>query len=424
MSRGARRGTLAGLACAIALLCAASSAAAAQRYAAPNGSGSACSSGSPCTIQTAFTGAIAGDEIIIAPGDYAPSSTLAVPNNGYAHGVAGQPAPRIHFASGNYLSAGGINSRTSYLQIDGVMPAPLQVGQSSSKADQIYSHATSGDACIVYGILIDSVCWSQGANQDAITGSASATYTPVLRNVTAESTGLSGIGMRYTASASGNITVTAANVIAFGSGSPDISANASLPAAVTINIDHSNFPTAGGSGTGAQINATSHQIAPPLFVNAAAGDFNEIPGSPTIDAGVTDPANGPFDFIGRPRVINGQTDIGAAEYDPFNGVTLGGGKIRVKKGKAPVSIGCPAGIPSPCAGTLTLSYRHGSKTSTAGKASFSIAAGVTAKVKVKLKKPAFRRLDDRGKLKVSAFADAIDGAGTHAGTSGKVKLKA
>jgi hypothetical protein len=42
---------------------------------------------------------------------------------------------------------------------------------------------------------------------------------------------------------------------------------------------------------------------------------------------------------------------------------------------------------------------------------------------VKLKKPAFRRLDDRGKLKVLAFADARDGAGTSAGTSGKVKLK-
>ena len=89
-----------------------------------------------------------------------------------------------------------------------------------------------------------------------------------------------------------------------------------------------------------------------------------------------------------------------------------------------MSIGCPAGTPSPCAGTLTLSYRHGSKTSTAGKASFSIAAGVTAKIKVKLKKPALRRLEDRGKLKVSTSADATDGAGTHAGTSGKVKLKA
>jgi hypothetical protein len=198
---------------------------------------------------------------------------------------------------------------------------------------------------------------------------------------------------------------------------------ASLPATVIINTDHSNFANVGGLGSGATVNG-SGQTQPPAFGNAAAGDFSEIPGSPTIDAGVTSPANGSFDYLGRPRVMGGSTDIGAAEYDPFNGVTIGGGKVKVKKGKARLTIGCPAGIPSPCAGTLTLQYRHGSKTSVAGKAQFLVAAGATAKVKVKLKKPAFRRLDDRGKLKVTTSADATDGAGTHAGTSGTAKLKA
>jgi hypothetical protein len=405
-----------------ALLLAASPALAAQRFAASTGSGTACSSGSPCTIQQAFTGAGTGDEIVIAPGDYAVAATLFLPLNGFAHGVQGQPAPRIHFAATHYIHTGNPGARLSYVQIDGPTSAPLEVDQNT-QADQVYVHATGGDACLVYGTLIDSVCWASAASGEAVSGAATSTYTPVLRNVTAEATASGGVGVEYHTSAPGSIIVTAVNLIAHGT-SQDLKVQADAPANATINIDHSNFVSGSGSGTGAHINATAHQTAAPLFVNAAAGDFNEIPGSPTIDAGVTSAANGPFDLIGRPRVINGATDIGAAEYDPFNGVTLRGGKVHVKKGKAPVSIGCPTGIPTPCAGTLTLSYRHGSKTSTAGKASFSIAAGVTQKVKVKLKKPAFRRVEGRGKLKVSAFADATDGAGTSAGTSGKVKLRA
>jgi hypothetical protein len=397
---------------------------AAQRYASPAGSGSACTSGTPCDLQTAVNGSSAGDEVIVNPGDYGPIAATIGPlnNNTYIHGVYGQPPPRLHFSSG-YLRIDNPGDRGSYLQVDGATTPPLQVGGTASEGDQIYAHATANNACVVYGTLIDSVCWASGASDNAISGAGSATFTPILRNVTAEGTGAGGVGIEYHASSGGHLTLTAVNVIVHGT-STDIQVAATAPDSMTVNIDHSNFVTATPTGSGASINSTAIQGQPPLFVNAAGGDFNEVPGSPTINAGVTSAANGPFDLLGRPRTIGGATDIGAYEYDSFNGVTLGGGKARVKKGKAPVRVGCPAGIPSPCAGTLTLSYQHGSKTSVAGKASFSIAAGVTQKLNVKLKKPAFRRLDDRGKLKVSAFADATDGAGTHAGTSGKVKLTA
>ena len=198
-----------GIACAVALLCAASSAAAAQRYAAPNGSGSACSSGSPCAIGIAFSGANNGDEIILAAGDYnAVSSNLFVPSNGFAHGVHGQPAPRIHFASGRYMDSGTTGSRLSYVQIDGITPEPFNA-DSGSVADQIWVHATGNSACLVYGTLLDSVCWTSSAGDDAINGGVSATFTPVLRNVTAESTGTGGTGINYHASGGGNITISA-----------------------------------------------------------------------------------------------------------------------------------------------------------------------------------------------------------------------
>lgn len=402
-----------------ATLVAASPAAAAQRYAAPSGSGSACTSQSPCGLHNAFTGANNGDEIIVTPGDYGPiTSTLATMTNGYAHGVAGQPPPRIHFGSGGYISVGGAGARLSYLQLDGTNPATLQI-DIGAEADQISVHTTNTGACLVYGTLIDSICWASGPNDDAIAGGASANYTPVLRNVTAEATGSNSNAVDYNASGSGSLTVTAVNLIADGAGSSDIFATATLPATTSITIDHSSFGSAGGSGSGADITSTNKLNAAPLFVNAAAGDYREAAGSPTIDAGVTSAANGPFDLIGRPRVINSATDIGAYEFDPFAGVTLANQKSKVKKRKAKVTIGCPAGTPTSCTGTLTLTF--GSKT--AGSTPFAIAPGTSVTLKLKISKKALKRLDKKGKLRTQATAAATDGVGVAATTTGAVKLK-
>ena len=55
--------------------------------------------------------------------------------------------------------------------------------------------------------------------------------------------------------------------------------------------------------------------APPLFVNAAAGDYREAPGSPTIDAG-SPTGIGPLDLAGNPRTLGPAPDIGAFEFVP------------------------------------------------------------------------------------------------------------
>jgi len=232
-----------------------------------------------------------------------------------------------------------------------------------------------------------------------------------------ESTG--GIGIDYTASGGGHLTLSATNVIAHGA-STDLFVQATSPDNATINIDHSNYGIGSGSGTGAHINSTAKQSAPPLFVNAAAGDFNEVAGSPTINSGITSDANGPFDVLGKPRVIDGLTDIGAYEFDPFKGVALANQNSKVKKRKAKVAIGCPAGTPTSCAGTLTLTY-SGKKT--AGSAAFSIPTGGVAIVKVKISKKALKKLAKRRKLATTASAGATDGAGIYATASATVKLK-
>lgn len=409
-------------ACAAALLCAASAALAAQRYASPAGSGSTCSQASPCPIQTAVSGAGTGDEVIVTPGDYTGLSTTIEPffSDIYVHGVQGQPMPRLHFTSG-YLAASNLGDRLSYMAVDGTSTVPLQVGSTggTGSADQMYAHSTgtSTSACYDYSSLIDSVCWASGANSPGVSGSASATYTVGLRNVTAEGTGSGGAGVFYSESGAGTLTINAANVIARGAGD-DIALNEIPGATLVADIDHANHVSLTPSGS-PTITETNQQTALPLFVNAAAGNFDEAPTSPTINAGVTSTQNGAFDILGKPRTINGLTDIGAYEHDPFTGVDLRNQPTRVKKRKAKVAVGCPAGTPVSCNGSLTLTFGR----KTAGSTGFSIPAGVVRFLKVKVSKKTLKKVRKKGRLATTATASATDGAGTRATATARVKLK-
>ena len=62
-----------------------------------------------------------------------------------------------------------------------------------------------------------------------------------------------------------------------------------------------------------------HECEPdlrPALPGWPAGDFHQLAGSPTIDAGINDPANGEFDFEWDARAQAGGTDIGADEFQP------------------------------------------------------------------------------------------------------------
>jgi hypothetical protein len=70
-------------------------------------------------------------------------------------------------------------------------------------------------------------------------------------------------------------------------------------------------------------------------VNPAAGDFHQQPGSPTVDAGGDDPANGSTDPDGNPRKIGSATDVGAFEdghprvtTEPATNVTQNAATLR------------------------------------------------------------------------------------------------
>jgi hypothetical protein len=398
-----------------------SQALAAQRYATPSGTGTACTQASPCAINVAAINAGAGDEVIVAPGDYSPPGNVSLAvNDVYLHGADGQPAPRIHFTAG-FLWVGEPGDRASRLIVDGATGGPVEVDKRA-EADQILSHATgpSATGCFVYGALIDSVCWSSDSNGRGAEAETTLMNEITLRNDTFVAPGATGRGLSITTDSGGVITLSVANVIARG-GANDIFLSQAGGSTLNATIDHSNYATL--ANTGAELTQTNQQTAAPSFVNAAAADFREAAGSPTIDAGVTDPANGSFDLQGFPRVINGATDIGAYEFDPFAGVVIATTRSKVKRRKATVQVGCPAASASSCAGTVTLSFSQGKKKLTAGSSSFSIQAGATQALKVKISKKAAKRLARRGKLATSASATATDAAGITASSGGTIKLK-
>jgi hypothetical protein len=120
-------------------------------------------------------------------------------------------------------------------------------------------------------------------------------------------------------SGAGELEITASNTIIRGSATDIVThteASGGGTQALKVALDHSNYATVNTSlgGTVTPANTAANQSAAPLFVNASGGDLHEATGSPTIDAGATDPANGATDLDGNPRTIGPATDIGAYEF--------------------------------------------------------------------------------------------------------------
>jgi hypothetical protein len=103
-------------------------------------------------------------------------------------------------------------------------------------------------------------------------------------------------------------------------------------------------------------------------------------------------------------------------FPPFNGVSIARGKFRAsRKGALKLKLTCAAGTAGACAGTLGVD---------GGRASFSIPAGVTRAVAVKLPKSKLKTLRKKKKQKLTATAAAHDANGTPRTSTAKVTLLA
>jgi hypothetical protein len=133
-----------------------------------------------------------------------------------------------------------------------------------------------------------------------------------LRNLTTNG-GVWVVGQSYDPTTS----ATATNVIALGGFSGFRVANPGGTNTVTMAVDHSYGGITAAAGGGATVTSGAGNLPaspPPAFVDAANGNYHEQGGSPTVDKGIDNVANGLTDFDGGARSFGVATDIGADEF--------------------------------------------------------------------------------------------------------------
>jgi hypothetical protein len=305
-----------------AMLLLAAPASAVTRYASPGGTGD-CSRVDPCGLEIAVEGAVDGDEVIVAPGDYgslaAPLvSEISVAGSVHVHGPLGGPRPRI-FSVSDSVFAVGPNATLRDVEIHHTGTIAALTLSGLAERVLVDSFASPCFLAADGAVLRNSVCRGTQDGPGVWMMAEDAVQLPqvtgTLRNVTAQSRFAEGI--RVTAGNFAQLSLLAKNVIAQGA-PRDVRAEivGSLGTrSANVTLDHSNYSTTqqagGGSVTVPGTNA--NQTAAPLFVDGPLGDFHQLAGSPTIDAGINDAANGGFDFEWDARAQAGGTDIGADE---------------------------------------------------------------------------------------------------------------
>ncbi len=216
------------------------------------------------------------------------------------------------------LNAEGVE--LSYIEVVNGQTEAIGIRCSSDASVERVRAAGVGEGAAglvqLQGCLVrDSLLRGQGTNSLGMESLALEAADPpsVVRNVTAIATGenSAGIQSRYTGGAGGQHILILTNSIA--QGASDLRTEDALGPGV-IAVSNSNFDMVSADGA-ASVTGPANQTAPPLFVNAAGGDYREAPGSPTIDAG-SPTGIGPLDLAGNPRTLGPAPDIGAFEFVP------------------------------------------------------------------------------------------------------------
>jgi hypothetical protein len=316
---------IAALLIALAVAAVPSVASAAERYASPTGGGVGCTSAVPCSLADAVKIAVEGDEVIASPGDYPLTKTLEDGAKITIRGVPGQPRPHLLFSgpyqTGLRLMHGSLLRDVEVEQAEAV----AAVDTSEARLDRVVVKGGGGindcSVSLLNGIMRDSIVVA-GMNPICSFAFGSGTNTSSYRNVTAIATepGASAIYGGPT----GTVNVSLTNVIAQGGpGGSGLSAVGDVPGGhAKLTVTHSNFDKVDGYGDVQVIDGGGNQHVAPKFVDAAAGDYRQAPGSVTINSGLDENLNGAFDVEGDPRRID-TTDIGADELVPVPTVVTG-----------------------------------------------------------------------------------------------------
>jgi hypothetical protein len=316
---------------------------AAIRYAEPGGNGPAasCPQSDPCDIQAAVEDASVqgGDEIVVLPGTYAlGADPLTAPQAIDLHGADGQARPQLQSSADPAVTARG---RIADLEITGSGVFVLTTVGTSPTAERLVVHSTAsgGLACSTEtstSLFRDLVCWGSGSNSTGFAFSSGTSATATLRGVTAVGGGTALYADAFQPGTT--VTVDARNVIASG-GIADAGAFTAGAGTATTTLDYSNYDTEAEDLGGSVTNpgTLNNQTAPPLFANPGLGNFHQVAGSPTRNAGSAAATQiGSLDLDREPRSQESAPDIGADEYDVIPpGTQITGGPPAVTSDPTP-----------------------------------------------------------------------------------------
>jgi hypothetical protein len=429
-------------------------ASAAQRYADAGSSltSGSCPQGAPCRIDYAINSAGSGDEVIVGPGSYdvtsLPALNPAVPLT--IHGAAGGPRPLLGSASSSFLQstlsvAAGSTVRDLALTRTVGGPAALFGGADVTVERVVASSVATAAILIPRATIRDTVALCSGASGTGVylnVVNAGDRGVSTLRNVTAIGNGPNGAGIvvRNFVSGAGVQSATVRNVIARGTDSDFVAEADDGAATAALDIDYTNYDPAKlgtfGPGNKSFTIGTHNQdstASPAALVNLGGGDVHQAPGSPTIDAGVDDGANGAFDYDGDPRTLGAHADIGADEFVPAsaspggsanagvsNAFTLGKVQRNRRRGTARLTVI----VPGPGTLTLTGSGVVGQAASaTSGTSTTSVTGAGSVVLQLRARGKTRSRLNRTGRARIGLTVIFAPLGGTPAQQGTTIKLR-
>jgi len=303
-----------------------------DRYAAPAGVGTApCAQASPCSLNGALGAAVSGDDVLLTPGTYAANGQLTVPWGTDLRAAPGAARPKITLTAGGQVRVSGPSILAGLEIVKNVSGASLHLSDGAVGERLLLrgSSALSGIMGVelyANAILRDSIVAVNGPGALALQSSGNGnTYTTTLRNDTLIATGEGAVGADLSPAGPGTETHHVVNTILSGTGN-DLVANApNSGGKVLIDTHSSNYTTVKSTGAGTKtITAQAKQSAEPQFVSAPAdaamGDYHQLAGSPTVNAGTISDAYaltaGTADVDGDARIVGSAVDIGADELVP------------------------------------------------------------------------------------------------------------
>lgn len=298
----------------------ASSHAATTVLAKPGGlsSGSCATAATACNIVRAVeTVAQAGDTVELASGTYSVGSTLDVKNQSQT--IVGAPGARPLIAfpatvtNSVGVSAQVANFHMRHVDVRAIGDGTEALSVYSGTFDDVTIAAPGTQGTAVFtgnGATFTNSTLVAGSNGDGFWSNGGQSE---VRNVTIWSGGAGA----YSAGVDKPVTRFHNSIVHGTGGDATLQSGGTAATAVKMTFDHSSYRPATVTRTptfAAVSDDGGNQASAPLLANPGAGDMHQLAGSPTIDAGSHEAADGTQDFDGEARVQGPGTDIGADEF--------------------------------------------------------------------------------------------------------------